>query len=362
MVANSGSSSLKLCLFTPHEQKRFQQNGEIDFTAAFDNYTGAAVTAIGHRVVHGGEKYSSSAWIDPAVMREIEKFSRLAPLHNIPSLKAIQYCSQRFPGIPQYAVFDTAFHRTLPLYARTYGIPRELTKKYQIERYGFHGIAHSYSYNLFAKTYGPAKVISCHLGSGCSLTAIDQGKSCDTSMGFTPNEGVIMATRSGDIDPSLFEFLAREEGISIDAIQKILNFQSGLLGVSGISASMEELLKSQSAEAQLAVDLFCYRILKALGAYAAVLQGCEAILFSGGIGENAAVVRQKILAPLHWLGVIVDDAKNKSAFKPEAGDIKEITADESKIKAYVIGNDENKFIYEQWHTLVGTDDLARHQI
>lgn len=351
LVVNAGSSSLKLCLFTGEEQKRVQQNGTIDLDATFASYTDAPLTAIGHRVVHGGPKYTSSLWIDQTVMKEIERYCLLAPLHNIPSLKAIQYCSQKFADVPQYAVFDTAFHRTLPLHARTYAIPYELTKKHQIERYGFHGIAHNYSYNLFCKTYGPAKVISCHLGSGCSLAAIDKGVSLDTSMGFTPNEGVMMGTRSGDIDPSLFEFLAREEGFSIDDMQKILNYHSGLLGVSGLSASMEELIKSQSIQAQLAVELFCYRILKTIGAYAAALQGCEAILFSGGIGENAAAIRHKILSALHWLGVTVDDAKNRSAIKPPPGNIQEITTAESKIKSYVIGSDENRFIYEQWETL-----------
>jgi acetate kinase len=351
LVVNSGSSSLKLCLFTPDGIKRTQQNEKIDFKTAFEPYISESFTAIGHRVVHGGAKYSKSVWVDKDVLKEIEEMSSLSPLHNIPSLNAIQYCREIFPNIPQYAVFDTAFHRNMPEYARIYAIPYALTKKYSIERFGFHGIAHASSYHFYEKKCGPGKVISCHLGGGCSLAAIENGVSIDTSMGFTPNEGLMMATRSGDVDPGIFEFLNRKEGLSIENTQDILNFQSGLLGVSGVSSSMQEVVKSSSKEAQLAVELFCYRVRKTIGAYIAVLQGVDAILFSGGIGENAAIVRKKIIDPLSWIGLEVDAARNEEAIKPEVSNVIEITKSSSKVKSYVIGNDESSFIYEQYKSL-----------
>jgi acetate kinase len=351
LVVNSGSSSLKLCLFSPNEIIRSQQNENINFETVFKPYSSVPLTAIGHRVVHGGAKYSTSVWIDKDVIKEIEEMSSLSPLHNIPSLNAIQFCSKMFPQVPQYAVFDTSFHRKMPEKARIYAIPYALSKKYSIERFGFHGIAHASSYNIYEKSFGPGKVINCHLGSGCSLAAIEKGISKDTSMGFTPNEGIMMATRSGDVDPGLFEFFYRRVGYSIEKIQEILNFESGLLGVSGISSSMKDVLKSPSDQAQLAVDHFCYRIQKTIGAYIAVLQGVDAILFSGGIGENASLVRKKILSPLDWLGVEVDDSRNNEAVQPEVSKIMEITRSSSKVKSYVIGNDESTYIFDQYLSL-----------
>ncbi len=351
LVVNSGSSSLKLCMFSGNAPVRTQQNDKIDFKSAFESFSSDKISAIGHRIVHGGSKYTSSVWIDKQTLHEIEELSNLAPLHNIPGCKAIQFCKDKFPNIPQYAVFDTAFHRTIPPYARTYAIPYELTLKYTIERFGFHGIAHAYSYKTFQTAYCPGKVISCHLGSGCSITAIDNGLSKDTSMGFTPNEGVMMSTRSGDIDSGIIEFLSLNEGFSMEEIQELLNLKSGLLGVSGISSSMQKIMISTDERAVLAIDLFCYRILKMIGAYLVVLKGCEAILFSGGIGENAPKIRQKILEPLSWLGVQIDNKKNKAAVKPKPADIIEISSSGSKIKIYVIGNDENEFIYHEYNKL-----------
>ncbi len=351
LVVNAGSSSLKLCLFSGNAPVRKQQNDNIDFKSAFESFSSFNISAIGHRIVHGGSNYTSSVWIDNQTLHEIEKLSNLAPLHNIPGCKAIQFCKEKFPDIPQYAVFDTAFHRTMPPYASIYAIPYELTKRNHIERFGFHGIAHAYSYKTFQNAYAPGKVISCHLGSGCSLTAIDNGISIDTSMGFTPNEGVMMSTRSGDIDSGVIEFLSLNEGFSMQEIQELLNLKSGLLGVSGISSSMQEIMTSTDEKALLAIDLFCYRILKMIGAYSAVLKGCDAILFSGGIGENASEIRQKILEPLGWLGVQIDNKKNKAAVKPKPADIIEISSLNSKIKIYVIGNDENEFIYHEYNKL-----------
>ncbi len=348
LVVNSGSSSLKLCLFSPNGEKRSEQKGTIDFSSAFADYSTESLEAIGHRVVHGGAKYSSSVWIDADVMNEIEKMSILSPLHNVHSLKAIQFCSKMFPGVRQYAVFDTAFHRTMPEYARTYAIPHALTKKYSIERFGFHGIAHASNYNIYKKAHFSGKVISCHLGSGCSLAAIDNGVSKDTSMGFTPNEGIMMSTRSGDVDPGLFEFLSREGGLSIDKIQEMLNSQSGLLGVSEVSSSMQDILKSQTELSKLAVDIFCYRILKTLGSYLAVLNGADAILFSGGIGENSPMIRKKILEPLNSLGINIDEVKNNNAIQPSISEVMEISHSKSKVKSYVIGNDEATYIFDQF--------------
>lgn len=351
LVVNSGSSSLKLCMFAGKEPQRLQQNDKIDFSTAFQSFSSDNITAIGHRIVHGGPNYSASAWIDENILQELEELSQLAPLHNIPSINAIRFCNEQFPKTPQYAVFDTAFHRRMPLHARTYAIPLALSKKYQIERYGFHGIAHAYSYNTFQNAYFPGKVISCHLGSGCSITAINKGQSIDTSMGFTPNEGLMMSTRCGDIDPGIIEFLSEKKGFAMKEIQHILNFQSGLLGVSGVSTAMQEIMKSTDQNAILAIDLFCYRVLKMIGAYLAALQGCDAILFSGGIGENASEIRQQILDSLEWAGIKVDYEKNKTATRPQPAEIFEISSPASKIKICVIGNDESTFIYEQYSSL-----------
>lgn len=351
LIVNAGSSSLKLSLHTEGEVIHGKTTDVNDFEKAFSSFLQYKPSAIGHRVVHGGTIYTTSTWIDQEVIDNIQKLANLAPLHNSISLKAIKYCQKHFPLIPQYGTFDTSFHRTLPIHARSYAIPSAISDKYGIQRFGFHGIAHAHSYKTFADAYTPVKAITCHLGSGCSITAIDKGISIDTSMGFTPNEGLMMSTRSGDVDPGLFKFLS-QQGYDINTIHEMLNLESGILGVSGISSSMKEVINVQSEATRLksliTQDLFSYRVLKTIGSYFAVLQGADAILFTGGIGENSPEIRHKILAPLRWLGVNIDPVKNNLAKSPKPSEIFEINDDKSNIKVCVIGSDENGFIYDQY--------------
>ncbi len=254
------------------------------------------ITGIGHRVVHGGEEFKSSTLITPKVIRSIEKYSELAPLHNPPSLLGIRACSKILKGIPQVAVFDTSFHQTMPAEAFLYGLPFRLYKKYGIRRYGFHGTSHRFVAEQAPKALKkPAKslrIVTCHLGNGCSMAAIKGGVSVDTTMGFTPLEGLMMGTRSGDLDPAVVFYLMDKEGLSPDKISGILNKESGLLGVSGVSNDMRDILKAASgkgrlaARAKIAIDLFVYRIEKYIGAYQAAMGGLDAVIFTAGIGEN----------------------------------------------------------------------------
>jgi acetate kinase len=254
------------------------------------------ISGIGHRVVHGGEEFKSSTLITPKVIRSIEKYSELAPLHNPPSLLGIRACSKILEGIPQVAVFDTSFHQTMPAEAFLYGLPFRLYKKYGIRRYGFHGTSHRFVSGQAPKVLKrPAKglkIVTCHLGNGCSMAAVKGGVSVDTTMGFTPLEGLIMGTRSGDLDPAVVFYLMDKEGLSPDKISGILNKESGLLGVSGVSNDMRDILKAASGRgklavrAKIAIDLFVYRIEKYIGAYQAAMGGLDAVIFTAGIGEN----------------------------------------------------------------------------
>ncbi len=265
-------------------------------------YEIGGLNAVGHRVVHGGERFAEPTLIDSQVLEAIDEVSNLAPLHNLPSLAAIREArSVLGTAIPMVATFDTAFHRTLPEPASHYAIPSELAAKHHIRRYGFHGLAHRYMMERYAAmTAAPleeAKLITLQLGNGCSATAIEGGRSVDTSMGFTPLEGLIMGTRSGDVDPTLAGFLARREHVEIETAEDWLNTRSGLLGVSGLSTDMRELLEAERGgeeQASLAVEMFCYRIKKYIGAYLAVLNGADGIIFGGGIGENTPEVRARI--------------------------------------------------------------------
>jgi acetate kinase len=302
------------------------------------------VEAIGHRVVHGGDQFVEPTVIDDEVIDAIEALWELAPLHNEPSLRAIRAARAALgSAIPMVAVFDTAFHQTMPERAYQYAIPQELAAKHCIRRYGFHGIAHRYMTERYAAiTSTPierVKLITLQLGNGCSATAVEGGRSLDTSMGFTPLEGLIMGTRSGDVDPSLAGFLARGEGVDVEEAESWLNTRSGLLGVSGRTHDMRELLEAESegdARAGLAVDMFCYRVRKYVGAYMAVLGGAHAVVFGGGIGENAPTVRARICAGMDWCGLILDEARNSTTIGSEG----RISADDAKVHAYVIPVDE----------------------
>jgi acetate kinase len=306
------------------------------------------LNAIGHRVVHGGDRFIEPTLIDDEVIKAIEDVSSLAPLHNEPSLITIKAMRKKVAlAVPHVAVFDTAFHRSLPERAWRYAIPQALADKHGIRRYGFHGLAHRYMSERYAAIAGvpskSMKLITLQLGNGCSAAAIEGGRPIDTSMGFTPLEGLVMGTRSGDIDPSLVNFIARCEKMKADEVEELLNKKSGLLGLSGKWRDMRELLKAEQAGdagAALAIDIFCYRARKYIGAYLAALGGADAVIFGGGIGENAPSVRSRILSGMERCGLSLDEKRNASAVGVEQC----ISADGSDIKVYVIPVDEASII------------------
>lgn len=308
----------------------------------------SGIDAVGHRVVHGGERFVEPTLIDDRVVDAIEALGELAPLHNGPALSAIRAARAALgPDVPMVATFDTAFHRAMPERASRYAIPADLAEKHRVQRYGFHGLAHRYMAERHAEiTSMPlerTKLITLQLGAGCSATAVKGGRSVDTSMGFTPLEGLVMGTRSGDVDPSLAGFLARREDVPVEEVEDWLNTRSGLLGVSGRSQDMRELLEAEArgdARAALAVEMFCYRVRKYIGAYLAVLGGADAVVFGGGIGENAPAVRARICVGMEWCGLNLDPARNAQAIGSEML----ITYDESSLHAYVIPVDEAAII------------------
>ena len=308
------------------------------------------IEAVGHRVVHGGERFQRSVRIDDSVLRGMEDMIDLAPLHNPHNLRGVA-ASRAVLGaeLPNVAVFDTAFHHTIPERAYLYAIPYQLYRRHKVRRYGFHGTSHRYvAYRwreLTLVSREATRIITLHLGNGCSACAIDQGNSVDTSMGFTPLEGLVMGTRSGDLDPAVLEFLGVKEGLSPTEVDNLLNKQSGLLGLSGLTNDMRELLaeahENDDRRARLAIDIFCYRVRKYVGAYLAALGGADAILFAGGIGENAAEVRAQICRGLEWAGVEIDDAANKRMVGGVEG---RITTHESRLAVWVIPTDEELLI------------------
>ena len=308
------------------------------------------VHAVGHRVVHGGEHFRASARIDAAVLAAIEECVELAPLHNPANLKGIRAARAVLgEGIPDVAVFDTAFHATLPEVAYLYGIPYQYYRRFKLRRYGFHGTSHRYIAYRYRKLRGipreQVNIVTLHLGNGCSACAIRGGRSIDTSMGFTPLEGLLMGTRSGDVDPSVLEYLCEKEGIAPQEVTALLNRQSGLLGVSGLTADMRDLLaeeaEHQDRRARLAIDMFAHRVRKYVGAYLAELGGAEALVFSGGIGENAPEVRARICAGLEWLGLELDPERNAAAV---GGVADRISREGARLAAWVIPTDEELLI------------------
>ena len=312
------------------------------------------IGGVGHRVVHGGEEFTGSVVIDEKVIASIKKFADLAPLHNPPNLAGIQSVQRRVPYVKQVACFDTAFHATIPKVAYMYALPYELYERYGIRRYGFHGISHRYVARRAAALMGVGKydinAVTCHLGNGCSVTAVKQGKSIDTSMGFTPLEGVPMGTRSGDLDPSILFYLG-DKGHDVHALKMLCNKKSGLLGISGISndvRELEALASKGDPQARLAIDIFCYRIRKYIGAYCAVLDTVDAVVFTGGIGENAALLRRQICTGLRQLGIRLDAAANRAAVAKEGG----ISAAESGVRVFVIPTNEQVAIAKDTYELV----------
>jgi acetate kinase len=309
---------------------------------------GHGLHAVGHRVVHGGERFTEPTLIDGGVVTAIEALADLAPLHNEPALKAIRACRDVLgPDVPMVATFDTTFYLAMPERASRYAISLDLAARHGVRRYGFHGLAHRYMTERYAALLSTPserlKLITLQLGNGCSATAVAGGRPVDTSMGLTPLEGLVMGTRSGDVDPSLAGFLARREGAPIDDIEDWLNTRSGLLGVSGRSRDMRELLEAEAngdARASLAVEMFCYRVKKYLGAYLAILDGADAVVFGGGVGENAPPIRARICAGMEWCGLVLDAERNAGAVGCE----RRISADDSPVQAHVTTVDEEVII------------------
>ncbi len=304
------------------------------------------IEAVGHRVVHGGEAFKGSVLINEEVMSEIRRCIDYAPLHNPPNLKGINAAMQLLPGVPQVAVFDTAFHQTMPKHAYLYALPYTLYKRHGIRRYGFHGTSHRYVSDRAAELVGKPKeelrIITCHLGNGASAAAIKYGKSVDTSMGFTPLEGLMMGTRSGDLDPAIILQIMHKEELTPNDATTLLNKHSGLVGVSGISSDMREIEEEyeKNERAKVAHDIFTYRLRKYIGAYAAAMGGVDVIVFTGGIGENSVMVREHSLQGLEFMGVKLDKAKNEASDKKE----REISADDSQVKVWVIPTNEELVI------------------
>jgi acetate kinase len=314
----------------------------------------AEIGAVGHRVVHGGEAFAETALITDEVVRAIEAHVELAPLHNPPNLLGIRVARELLPGVPQVAVFDTSFHQTMPEHAYVYAVPYELYAEHRVRRYGFHGTSHRYvagrAAALLGKPLAETNLISCHLGNGCSMAAVRGGRSIDTTMGLTPLEGLVMGTRSGDIDPALIPYLERVKKLTVAEIDNLLNKKSGLLGLSGKSNDVRTVLAAEAAgdrRAALAMSIYCYRVKKYIGAYSAAIGRVPAVVFTAGVGENAAGVRARILENLEPLGYVLDAEKNSAA----AGSELDVAAASSPIRILVVPTNEELVIAEDTYAL-----------
>jgi acetate kinase len=386
LVLNAGSSSLKFEIVNEQWQRRAR--GEVECIGGNSNLTiqyptgetkhvadsirdaraavdlvlreavppSESIHAAGHRVVHGGERFRNSALITPEVLDDIRDCIELAPLHNPANIRGIEAVQSVLgASVPQVAVFDTSFHQQLPEYAYLYALPYSFYEGFKVRRYGFHGTSYRYLWSrylaLSGKSAGRAKIIALHLGNGCSVCAIDRGRPIDTSMGFTPLEGLMMGSRTGDLDPSVVAFLSHKLGRTADEIEGILNHESGLLGVSGLTNDMRDLLNAAGEQgnprAQLAIEMFCYRARKYIGAYLAALGGADALIFSAGVGEHAAEVRAKICQNLGWCGLTVDASRNATANGKEAI----ITTPDSAVTAWVIPTDEELMIAQDTYRI-----------
>ena len=314
----------------------------------------AEVNAIGHRIVHGGEKFASSAIITDEMIKAVEECNDLAPLHNPANLIGIRVCSELMPNVPQVGVFDTAFHQTMPAKAYLYGLPIEYYKNYKVRRYGFHGTSHSFVSKRAVEFLGldkdNSKVIVCHLGNGSSISAVQNGKCVDTTMGLTPLEGVVMGTRSGSIDPAIVEYIAKKENLDLAGVMNVLNKKSGLQGMSGVSSDMRD-LRAAAAEgnedAKNAIEVLCYGIAKYVGGYVAAMNGVDAIVFTAGIGENVGMIREKVCSYLGYLGVTIDAKANEAM-----GEEVVISGADSKVKVAVIPTNEELAICRDTVALV----------
>jgi len=312
------------------------------------------VEAVGHRIVHGGESFAHSTLIDDEVIKEIEDVADLAPLHNPPNIMGVKVCEELMPDKPQVAVFDTAFHQSMPEEAYIYALPYEYYEEYGVRRYGFHGTSHGYvakrAAAMLDKPFEELKIVTCHLGNGASVAAVNNGKSVDTSMGLTPLEGLVMGTRCGDIDPAIVPFIMDKENISASEMDTIMNKKSGLYGVSGVSSDsrdVEEAAENGNHQAEVALKLFNYRVKKYIGSYAAAMGGIDAVVFTAGIGENAIDSREEILSGLEFMGIKVDKEANNCRGKEQF-----ITTEDSSVKAMVIPTNEELVIAKDTMELV----------
>ncbi len=313
------------------------------------------IVAAGHRVAHGGENFKQSAFIDEFAKKDIERCIELAPLHNPANLRGILSMEKLLPQIPQVAVFDTSFHQTMPEYSYMYGIPYEYYNKYKLRRYGFHGTSHKYvaekAAKLIGKNWEDLKIITCHLGNGSSIAAIDKGKSIDTSMGFTPVEGLLMGTRTGDLDLGALLFLMEKEGLDTTGANNLINKKSGLLGVSGVSSDMRDLEKASeegNSKANLALEIFSYRVKKYVGSYIAALGGLDLLIFTGGIGENACKIREAVCKNMEFIGINFDSAKNHEL----RGKDEVLTTPDSKTIVMAITTNEEYVIAKDTYSIV----------
>lgn len=387
LVVNSGSSSIKYQLFDMDREERLLVKGMADRIGLENSYihseardgaeerrevslpdhrsalkavfgtlqqTGEGtrdIHGVGHRVVHGGEAFSASVLVDERVMRALRQNAELAPLHNPPNILGIEVCRDLLPGVPNVAVFDTALHQTMPPKAYLYGLPLDLYKNHGIRKYGFHGTSHAYVAGEAAKRLGrpleDLKIVTCHLGNGCSVTAFAGGKSIDTSMGFTPLEGLVMGTRSGDLDPAVALYLVKELGMSADEAEDLLNQESGLKGLCGERDMRDVIARAQQGNeaAQTAIGVFVYRIQKYIGAYTAALEGLDVVVFTAGIGENSAYIRERVLKPFTYLGLTVDSRRNE-----EGRTI--FSSPDSAIYAMTIPTDEELVIARDTYEIV----------
>jgi acetate kinase len=307
------------------------------------------IEAVGHRVVHGGERFTSSVLITDGILKQLEDQIELAPLHMPYNLAGIRAVRDSLGSVPQAAVFDTAFHSTLPETSYLYAIPYSLYRRHKIRRYGFHGTSHRYVAYRYRQLTGKSReethLVTLHLGNGCSACAIRAGDSVDTSMGFTPLEGLVMGTRAGDVDPAVLDYISVKEGLDLRGVENLLNKQSGLLGISGLTNDMRELLEEAEEHydrrARLAIEIFSYRVRKYIGAYLAALGGADAVVFTGGVGQNAPSVRADILQGLEWMGLDLDEAANAATVGNRSA---RITSEESRLAAWVIPTDEELLI------------------
>ncbi|WP_068472536.1 acetate/propionate family kinase [Saccharicrinis aurantiacus] len=400
LVLNCGSSSIKYQLFDMNDNghevmakgaiekialkgsflKHEKENGEkvllegeiLDHQTGIDYILGVLssdkhgciskleeIDAVGHRVVHGGETFNSSVFITNEVIEKMNECIELAPLHNPPNLKGIEAIEQLLPHVPQVGVFDTAFHQTMPKHAYMYAIPNSLYQKYGVRRYGFHGTSHKYvsarACELLGVDYKSQKIISCHLGNGASIAAIKDGESVDTSMGFTPLEGLMMGTRAGDLDIGAATFIMDKEVIGTKSASILFNKQSGMLGVTGVSSDMREItaaIEAGNDRAKLGLDMYTYRIKKFIGSYAAAMGGIDIIIFTGGIGENAFYVRRDVCADLEYMGLEFDVEKNDKLFSEETT----ISKPDSKVTVMVVPTDEEMVIAKDTKQIV--EELA----